>query len=108
MESEESLQYGMQRFIKLKSVNRVIVANIQTIKSVAKGAKRKKKTKMDYKIMYIMCYKIKPKPKNQQGKKGQKETQPHILPLHPFCLKLFLPVACTSVSLEVQVSLCYR
>ena len=43
MESEESLQYGMQRFIKLKSVNRVIVANIQTIKSVAKGAKRKKK-----------------------------------------------------------------
>ena len=58
MESEETLQYRMQRFVKLKSVNRVIVADIQTIKTVAKGAKRKKK-KMDYKIMYIVCCIIK-------------------------------------------------
>ena len=41
MESEENLQYGMQRFVKLKSVNRVIAAHIQTIKSVAKGKKEK-------------------------------------------------------------------
>ena len=58
MESEENLQYGMQRFVKLKSVNRVIAAHIQTIKSVAKGAQRKK-PKLDYKIMYIVCCIIK-------------------------------------------------
>ena len=85
MESEETLQYRMQRFVKLKSVNRVIVADIQTIKTVAKGAKRKKK-KMDYKIMYIVCCIIKQNPnqKTNKGKGARKKHNPTFLLLIPF------------------------